>query len=747
VQRSRHRFGDAPGGAVSRLALIVIVLSVGIWASSFSGAAGTTTAGPAAAGPVTRTFFAKADAGVEEANPSTNFGSLPELRVRGGATAGMESFLRFGVTGVAGPIQSAKLLLHTGSAVDDGTANGPAVFSTTTTWSETGVTWSNRPGHTSGAVDDKGPLPPDRWITYDVKSLVTGNGAHGFALATSSVNEVVFNAREAPSLRPRLVVSFLDEQPPSPPPSLSGWAPSSTSVSLTWAAASDNVGVTAYRVYRNGTLRASIGPGTTYRDTTVLPGGRYAYEVKALDAAGNESDPRKITVTTPIQRTFFPQADARVMEAKPSTNFGHLPKLRVRGGAASDLESFLRFSVTGVSGPIRSARLWLRTTSSTDAGTADGPAIYGTSSAWSEAGITWSNRPERTSAAVDDEGAIGPDTWVGYDVRSLVNGNGTFSFAFATSSADEVLFNSREAASLRPMLVLRFRPDDRLVMAAGDIACDPSDSPSPTSCRQLDTSNLLRDGNPHAVLPLGDLQYSDATLAQFTGSYDPSWGGLKGRTRPAPGNHEYKTSGAAGYFDYFNGPGNAGGRAGDRTKGYYSHDVGAWHLVALNSECSEVGGCGPGSAQEQWLRQDLARHPRACTLAYWHHPRFSSGNHGNSESTHGLWQALWEAGAEIVLSGHSHDYERFAPQNPSALHDPGHGIREFVVGTGGKNLTSFETLQPNSEARNAVTFGVLALTLRPGSYRWQFLPVAGSSFTDSGSGTCHHAPPPVPPTP
>jgi hypothetical protein len=471
-----------------------------------------------------------------------------------------------------------------------------------------------------------------------------------------------------------------------------------------------------------GTTTAGTGAGTTTADTG-------AGTTTAGSAAAGL-----------VTRTFFARADATVEQADPSARFGSGTRLRVRGGAGARVKSLLRFRVARVSGPIRSAQLWVHTGSALAAATANGPGIHATSNAWSERTVSWSNRPRATSSAVDDKGAIGAGRWVGYDVKSLVSGNESYSFALGVRSADSTAFHSREAATARPRLVVRFLAEEPVVMAAGDIACDPSDSPSPTECRQLDTSNLLRNGNPDAVLPLGDLQYNDATLDQFTGSYHPSWGRLKGRTRPAPGNHEYKTSGAAGYFDYFNGPGNATGRAGDRTKGYYSFNIGAWHLVALNSECSEVGGCGPGSAQEQWLRQDLARHRRACTLAYWHHPRFSSGNHGNSESTDGLWRALWQAGAEIVLSGHSHDYERFAPQNPSAQHDPAHGIREFVVGTGGKDLKGFETLQPNSEVRNAVTFGVLALRLRAGSYRWQFLPVAGSSFADSGSGTCHQAP-------
>ena len=201
--------------------------------------------------------------------------------------------------------------------------------------------------------------------------------------------------------------------------------------------------------------------------------------------------------------------------------------------------------------------------------------------------------------------------------------------------------------------------------------------------------------------------------------------------RPTPGNHDYTTSTAAAYYSYF------GAAAGSSGKGYYSYDVGQWHVVALNSNCSAVGGCNAGSAQETWLRADLAAHPNKCTLAYWHHPRFSSGYHGASTSVQPLWQALYDAGAELVLNGHDHDYERFAPQTPTGQADPARGIREFVVGTGGASERAFSATANNSEARNSSTFGVLQLTLHPSSYEWRFVPVAGQSFTDSGSAPCH----------
>jgi hypothetical protein len=232
------------------------------------------------------------------------------------------------------------------------------------------------------------------------------------------------------------------------------------------------------------------------------------------------------------------------------------------------------------------------------------------------------------------------------------------------------------------------------------------------------------------VAALGDNVYQSGTATEFSQCYNPSWGRHKSRTRPAVGNHEYLTPGASGYFGYF------GSAAGDPAKGYYSYNLGAWHIVVLNSNCSPAGGCGAGSPQEQWLRQDLAAHPTACTMAYWHHPRFSFGNFGNDDRVKALWQALDDHDAEIVLSGHDHNYQRYAPQDANGNPDAD-GIREFVVGTGGKNHNPLGSPPANVQAFNDDTFGVLKLTLRPTGYDWTFVPIAGESYTDSGSDSCH----------
>ncbi|HEX2191798.1 MAG TPA: metallophosphoesterase [Acidimicrobiales bacterium] len=262
------------------------------------------------------------------------------------------------------------------------------------------------------------------------------------------------------------------------------------------------------------------------------------------------------------------------------------------------------------------------------------------------------------------------------------------------------------------------------MLAAGDIADCSSAGDEATAA--------LLDARPAGVVAtLGDNVYDSGTPREFAECYAPTWGRHKDRTRPAPGNHDYDTTHAAGYFGYF------GAAAGDPTKGYYSYDLGAWHVIVLNSNCPSTS-CEVGGSQERWLRTDLAASGASCTLAYWHHPPFSSGStHGSDDAVAPLFRALYEAGAELVLAGHEHNYERFAPLAPSGKVDPARGIRTFVVGTGGRSLYGFGSPHPGSEARNRDAFGILALDLEAGGYRWEFVPQAGKTFTDSGSGTCH----------
>jgi Calcineurin-like phosphoesterase len=265
---------------------------------------------------------------------------------------------------------------------------------------------------------------------------------------------------------------------------------------------------------------------------------------------------------------------------------------------------------------------------------------------------------------------------------------------------------------------------DPVITAAGDISLPIA------SAATKATAQLVTSINPTVALTLGDNQYLTGALADFQTGYGATWGVFKSKTRPAPGNHEYDASSAAtGYFSYF------GSRAPGR---WYSFDVGAWHLISLNSNCAKIGGCTAGTQEYEWLKADLASHPARCTLAYWHHPRWSSGSeHGNSSQVGPFVQLLYNAGAEVILSGHEHNYERFAPQTPGGALDSTRGIVQFVAGTGGASLYGFGSPDANSLVRNASTNGVLQMTLHPSSYDFRFRPIAGSSFTDSGSRTCH----------
>src|ERR1700722_19758450 len=263
-----------------------------------------------------------------------------------------------------------------------------------------------------------------------------------------------------------------------------------------------------------------------------------------------------------------------------------------------------------------------------------------------------------------------------------------------------------------------------VLLAAGDIAdC--------TNLAGAEATAKILEENSGTVAAIGDLAYPDGTRENFK-CYDQTWGRVKDRTRPTPGNHEFHSQGATFYFEYL------GDAAGDPKSGFYSYDLGAWHIISLNSECAEIGGCNEGSLEEKWLRADLAAHPAACTLAYFHKPLFSSGaTHGNDPEVKPLFQALYDANADVVLGGHDHDYERFAPQDADGKADSARGIREFVVGTGGKSHRAFVAPLPNSEVRDNTAFGVLKLTLKSDNYDWKFISEAGKTFTDSGNGQCH----------
>jgi hypothetical protein len=257
-----------------------------------------------------------------------------------------------------------------------------------------------------------------------------------------------------------------------------------------------------------------------------------------------------------------------------------------------------------------------------------------------------------------------------------------------------------------------------VLVGAGDIArC--------SALQNAETTAALVDKIGGTVFAAGDNAYDSGTAAEYAACYAPTWGRHKARTRPTPGNHEYGSPDAAPYYAYF------GENAGPAGRGYYSYDLGAWHVLSLNSNVA----ADAASPQMEWLRADLAAHRSACALAYWHHPVFSSGAHGNNAQMAEVWRVLDSAGVDLVIVGHDHDYERFAPQDYLGSANAS-GIREFVVGTGGAALRSFATPAANSEVRNSTTLGVLKLTLWPGSYDWTFVTPPGAAFGDSGTAQC-----------
>jgi hypothetical protein len=427
-----------------------------------------------------------------------------------------------------------------------------------------------------------------------------------------------------------------------------------------------------------------------------------------------------------------PVADAFVDATTPTVNYGTNAQLVV--DASPLREVFLRFDLLALSAPVQSARLRLHVSNATSSESPAGGTVAPVGeTAWTETGITYSTRPTSWGATAGTFGAVARNTWVEVGVTNAVSAGGVVTLGVRTTNTDGAYYDSRQAGANAPQLVVTTGSGaitGARLTAVGDLVCPASSPVTASTCRQTAVSNLVaNDPATDVFVPLGDLVYEGASLSAYQSAYDPTYGRAKAKTRPAIGNHEYDAGGPNGYFGYF------GAAAGDPAKGYYSYDVGnAWHVVSLNANCTRVA-CAAGSAQDQWLRADLAANTRRCVLAVWHQPRFSSGtSHGNDSTVTPFWNALQDVAADVVLTGHVHNYERFAPQlaNGSAS---ANGMRQFVVGTGGRSLDGFGAAMPNSEVR-LQAFGVLRLTLGGDAYAWSFVNEAGTVL-DSGTGTCH----------
>jgi hypothetical protein len=459
--------------------------------------------------------------------------------------------------------------------------------------------------------------------------------------------------------------------------------------------------------------------------------------------------------------TLTPVADSYVQADLPGSNFGTATSMKVDGSPVS--VSYLKFVVSGVGGPPTKATVRVFNSLSTTTAIDLQPVA---DNGWTETGITYSNRPAPGGTAIAPPKPWGTDVWLTYDVTSLISGDGTYSFALDTTSSTSKSLPTRESSTNQPQLVVETGTPDpsptstaasppstsgpsTVIAVGGDVACGTTEANynggagTDTACHMQQTSDLVLAMSPAQVFALGDLQYNSGSLADFNVSYNNSWGRFKGITKPVVGNHEYGTSGAAGYYTYFGSA--ASPQESGCTKnclGYYSFDVGVgtskWHIAVISSECTRIGGgvgCAKDSPQYNWLKADLAANSgTTCTAVLTHRPRWASNSFA-SPDIQPLVDLMDAYHVDLLLAGHAHSYERFAPQNAAGQADA-NGIREIVVGTGGRDSQGFGTVVPNSLVRKNHIFGVMKLTLHPTGYDWQFVADPSTPFSDSGSGTC-----------
>jgi Calcineurin-like phosphoesterase len=470
--------------------------------------------------------------------------------------------------------------------------------------------------------------------------------------------------------------------------------------------------------------------------------------------------------------TLSPVADSYVRADQPTVNFGTETSLRVDGDPVS--VSYLKFEVQGLTtAPTRATLKVVSPISSTTPINAKSVA----DTTWTETGVTYNNAPAVGGTVASDTPSTTNDV-LSFDVTSLVHGDGLVSFALNTTSSTSKSPPSRENPTVgyRPQLVVDTgttstptptptatptptptptptttpTPGASTVIAmGGDVACGTTETyynggaGTADKCRAKYTANLISSMNPSRVFAMGDLQYNSGSLTDFNASYDKSWGAFKSKSNPVVGNHEYGTSGAAGYFSYF-GDAATPRQPGCRKDcdGYYSFNVpvgtSSWHIAVINGECTRIGGgvgCAVGSPQYNWLKADLeANAATKCTAVLTHKPRWSSSSFYTAE-IQPLVDLMGANKVDLLLAGHAHSYERFAPQTASGSASST-GIRQITVGTGGRDSQGFGTVLPNSVVRKNKIFGVMKLTLSPTSYSWSYVADPTTPFSDSGNGNC-----------
>jgi calcineurin-like phosphoesterase family protein len=703
------------------------------------------------------TVISSEDSYIDSTQPTANFGGGVTMWIRGG-TSTQRGLLRFNLSAIPANAQIISAILKL-SVSTDGSPVAGNVNSVIGSWAENTVTYSTAPQVGALIAALPNPASPSSSVSIDITSYITGKTTADLYITSLNGDGVRYYTHEKGTTKsPQLLITWTVDP-----------APTST-VALTKTSTSIPTMTTTPPQTPINTWTPSL------TQTSNLP---------------------TLTITTPAPNTtltFTPTADTYVQTDFPSSGFGSSTQIVVDNSPVRNL--LLKFALSGIgTQSVLSAKLRLYCVDGSPFG---GEFHRAADTGWSEGTVSWNNAPSADPGSVATLGKVVASTWYEVDVTSLVSGDGIFGLRVLSTSTDGAYYSSKEGtAGFAPQLVITtsasmstatatpvnpatvtstptsvptagptnmFTPSpsgvptqvltktltpgltpaasptspatesDPIIMAAGDFICD-SLTTSSTACQQMAASQVVVDQMPAAALILGDLCHTPSANC-FNNYYAPSWGRLFPISHPITGNHEYLVTGAIYYFDYWNGVGNADGPAGNRSQGYYSYDIGSWHIIALNSQCSQAGGCNAGSPQYIWLQQDLQNHTNLCTLAYYHIPVFSSGGRANNNMKQ-IYTLLYNNNVEIVLNGHDHIYERFAPQDPNGLADPSRGIREFIVGTGGANHTSIATIQPNSEVRNVDTFGALKLTLHSAGYDWQFMPVPGKTFTDSGTASCH----------
>ena len=609
--------------------------------------------------------------------------------------------------------------------------------------------------------------------TFDNSSVPSGTWYYRVIAKDAAGN------RSDPSAEATAVIDGPDTQDPSAPTGVSTNV-TGNSVQVTWTAATDNVAVTGYDVYRSSTSGFTPAPGslvgsaagTTFTNNAVSAGTWY-YRVVAKDAAGNRS-----AASAQASAVVAPPPPPTVLTINPIADaFGNAGAATATSGTATSLASrgtvgataYLRFGIPSapVGQTLTGAVLNIRTNTTASAGSLDSQTVQVAANGWDESTLNWTNRPALTGPTLGAiTTAVASDTQYSTSLNAaglqpLVGAQGTI--AISSAGTDILWFWSKEhaAASYRPQLELTYSSnvvepplESAVVMGVGDIACQSGEPVTATTCRHADVAAAINAQGPNRFLGLGDLQYLNGSLSEFNapGAYNATFGSLKSITLPVIGNHEQLDPAGAnkGYFDYFYGSGINTGALGERGKGYYSSTIGSWKHIALNSECAPdaangnnavAGGCGVGSPQYIWLQNELASSP-VCTMVSFHRPRWtSSASHTGYADMSAMWDLMATNGVDVAVSGHAHSSEIFKPigvsgAGASPTLDP-QGIRSFVAGGGGASLRAFNAPSGDVfnalDARDNTTFGAVKLTLNAGGYQWGMTPIAGQSFTNAGT--------------